>query len=122
MATAIQKFFELYSDVETPGRVTDSIEQEDVESCRQMYLSIIELAVNDYRFLQRMSGQERKSRYDRKKLRQMTEDGDPREFFRSTWFDEVCNYVGVTAQLIRENLENEDAALAREIVEQELVA
>ncbi len=65
MATAIQKFFELYTDVEIPGRVTDSIEQEDVESCRQMYLSIIELAVNDYRFLQRMSGQERKSRYDR---------------------------------------------------------
>ncbi len=52
----------------------------------------------------------------------MTEDGDPREFFRSPWFEEVCNYVGVTAQLIRENLENEDAELAREIVEQELVA
>lgn len=122
MATATQEFFEIYSDVETPGRTTDGIEQHDVESCRQMYLSIIELAVNDYRFLQRMSGQERKSRYDRKKLRQMTEDGDPREFFRSTWFEEVCNYVGVTAQLIRENLENEDAALALETVEQEWVA
>ncbi len=116
MATATQEFFELYTDVEIPGRVTESIEQHDVESCRQMYLSIIELAVNDYRFLQRMAGQERKSRYDRKKLRQMTEDGDPREFFNSSWFEEVCNYVGVTPQLIRENLENEDAALAQELV------
>ena len=96
--------------------MTDHIEQHDVESCRQMYLSIIELAVNDYRFLQRMAGQERKSRYDRKKLRQMTEDGDPREFFNSSWFEEVCNYVGVTPQLIRENLENEDAALSQELV------
>jgi len=116
MATATRDFFTLYTDVEIPGRETDTIEQHDVESCRQMYLSIIELAVNDYRFLQRMSGQERKSRYDRKKLRQMTEDGDPREFFASTWFEEVCNYVGVTPQLIRENLENEDAALAQELV------
>lgn len=127
MLTATQEFFQRYSDVEIPDRVTDSIEQHDVESCRQMYLAIVELAVNDYRFLARMSGQERKSRYDRKKLRQMTEDGDPREFFASTWFDEVCNYVGVTAQLIRENLQNEDAQLAQELLaekllEQELVA
>jgi len=116
MATATREFFEIYSDVEIPGRVTEEIEQHDVESCRQMYLSIIELAINDYRFLQRMSGQERKSRYDRKKLRQMTEDGDPREFFDSSWFEEVCNYVGVTPQLIRETLENEDARLEEELV------
>jgi hypothetical protein len=116
MATATAEFLDRYIDVEITGRETDVIEQHDVESCRQMYLSIVELAVNDYRFLQRMSGQERKSRYDRKKLRQMTEDGDPREFFASPWFEEVCNYVGVQPQLIRERLEGENEELARELV------
>jgi hypothetical protein len=116
MATATADFLSLYIDEEIQGRVTEEIEEHDVESCRQLYLSIIELAVNDYRFLQRMTRQERKSRYDRKKLRQMTEDGDPREFFNSRWFEEVCNYVGVKPQLIRERLENEDADLIAELV------
>ncbi len=116
MAMATSDFLDRYVDFEIDGRETDSIEEHDVESCRQMYLSIIELAVNDYRFLQRMAGQERKPRYDRKKLRQMTEDGDPREFFASRWFEEVCNYVGVQPQLIRERLEDENEELARELV------
>lgn len=116
MATATADFLDLYVDEEIAGRTTEEIEEHDVESCRQLYLSIIELAVNDYRFLQRMSRQEKKSRYDRKKLRQMTEDGDPREFFDSRWFEEVCNYVGVKPMLIRERLEMEDAAAIDELV------
>jgi hypothetical protein len=70
-------------------------------------MSIIELAVQDFRFLQRMKEQRKTSRYDRKKLRQMTEDGDPRDFFESTWFEEVCDYIGVQPNLIRERLEAE---------------
>lgn len=89
------------------GRDVDPIDEADLDACRQLYLSIIELAVHDYRFLQKMKGQTETSRYDRKKLRQMTEDGDPRDFFRSAWFKQVCNYIGVEAELIRERLEEE---------------
>lgn len=99
--------FDVFSDVEIHGRTTDAIEEYDVDSCRHLYLSIIELAIHDYRFLQKMRGQDNSSRYDRKKLRQMTEDGDPREFFASSWFEQVCDYIGVKAQLIRERLEDE---------------
>ena len=105
--------FDVFCDQEIAGRTTDAIEEFDVDSCRQMYLSIIELAIHDYRFLQKMKGQTQSSRYDRKKLRQMTEDGDPREFFASTWFEQVCDYIGVVPQLIRERLQSEDGELER---------
>lgn len=97
---------ELFIDEEFE-RTTTAIEEYDLDSCRQLYLSIIELAVHDYRFLRKMNAQKRSSRYDRKKLRQMTEDGDPMEFFDSRWFEQVCDYIGVKPQLIRERLEAE---------------
>ncbi len=108
MATTTAEFLKGQSNAEILGRESVEIEEYDVDSCRQMYLSMIELAVHDYRFLQRMKEQAQTSRYDRKKLRQMTEDGDPADFFDSTWFEEVCDYVGVTPTLIRERLEQED--------------
>ena len=83
----------------------------DTDACRKLYTSIIELAVHDYRFLQRMQSRDHTSRYDRKKLRQMTEDGDPRDFFAGTWFEEVCDYVGVAPLLIRERLRREDGEM-----------
>lgn len=97
---------EIFVDEEF-DRTTTPIEEYDLDSCRQLYLSIIELAVHDYRFLRKMNAQKRSSRYDRKKLRQMTEDGDPMEFFDSRWFEQVCDYIGVKPQLIRERLEAE---------------
>ncbi len=103
--------FNVFTDREIVGRTTDAIEEHDVDSCRQLYLSMIELAVLDYRFLQKMSGQTQSSRYDRKKLRQMTEDGDPREFFASEWFEQVCDYVSIRPELIRERLAHEDERL-----------
>lgn len=104
MSTTSESFLDELLD----ERDVDTIEEFDLDSCRQLYLSIIELAVNDYRFLQKMKNQDKSSRYDRKKLRQMTEDGDPRDFFRSRWFEQVCNYIGVSPQLIRERLEAEE--------------
>jgi hypothetical protein len=107
MSTSNAEFLKTAKREEILGLKSAQIEEYDVDSCRQLYLSMIELAVHDYRFLQRMKEQARTSRYDRKKLRQMTEDGDPGDFFNSTWFEEVCDYVGVTPMLIRERLEQE---------------
>ncbi len=111
MATTTAEFLKGQSGEEFLGRESGEIEEYDVDSCRQLYLSMIELAVHDYRFLQRMREQAQTSRYDRKKLRQMTEDGDPGDFFDSGWFEEVCDYVGVKPTLIRERLEQEDSEL-----------
>ena len=57
---------EFYVDAPLVDREIEPIEELDLDSCRQLYLSIIELAVHDYRFLQKMQSQKKSSRYDRK--------------------------------------------------------
>ena len=77
----------------------------DLEAYRQLYVSIIQLAIKDYEFLRRINGQHVLSPSERKKLRGLSEDSDPVEFFNSSWFDDICGMIGVHAQAIRERLE-----------------
>ena len=83
----------------TPGDWTDN------EAYRQLYVSIIQLAIKDYEFLRRISGQSCLSPSERKKLRGLSEDSDPIDFFNSRWFEDMCGMIGVHPQAIRERLE-----------------
>lgn len=80
----------------------------DLEAYRQLYVSVIQLAIKDYEFLRRINGQKSLSPSERKKLRGLTEDSDPVEFFNSRWFEDICGMIGVHAQAIREKLEIEE--------------
>ena len=80
----------------------------DLEAYRQLYVSIIQLAIKDYEFLRKIHGRNVLSPSERKKLRGLTEDSDPVEFFNSRWFEDICGMIGVHAQAIRERLEIED--------------
>jgi len=77
----------------------------DHEAYRQLYVSIITLAIKDYEFLRRINGRVNLSPSERKKLRGLTEDSDPVEFFNSRWFEDICGMIGVHPQAIRERLE-----------------
>ena len=77
----------------------------DLDAYRQLYVSIIQLAIKDYEFLKRINEQDRLSPSERKKLRGLTEDSDPVEFFNSRWFEDICGMIGVHAQAIRERLD-----------------
>ena len=76
----------------------------DDEAYRELFVSVIELALKDYDFLLRIRQQEELTPSERKKLRGLTEDGDPEEFFASAWFEDICRMIGVTADVIRERL------------------
>lgn len=80
----------------------------DHEAYRQLYVSVIQLAIKDYEFLRKINGQRSLSASERKKLRGLTEDSDPVEFFNSRWFEDMCGMIGVHAQAIRERLEVEE--------------
>ncbi|HJO03456.1 MAG TPA: hypothetical protein QGG47_05750 [Acidobacteriota bacterium] len=80
----------------------------DHEAYRQLYVSIITLAIKDYEFLRRINGRVSLSPSERKKLRGLTEDSDPVEFFNSRWFEDICGMIGVHPQAIRERLEIEE--------------
>lgn len=88
-----------------PQRPLMEEEITDLEAYRQLYVSIIQLAIKDYEFLRRINGQDCLSPSERKKLRGLTEDSDPLEFFTSSWFDDICGMIGIHAQAIRERLD-----------------
>jgi hypothetical protein len=77
----------------------------DDEAYRELFVSVIELAIKDYEFLLRIRRQDQLTPSERKKLRGLTEDGDPEEFFASPWFEDICRMIGVTADVIRERLQ-----------------
>jgi hypothetical protein len=80
----------------------------DLDAYRQLYVSVIQLAIKDYEFLRRINGQPALSPSERKKLRGLAEDSDPVEFFNSRWFEDICGMIGIHAQAIRERLEIEE--------------
>ncbi|NKB89288.1 MAG: hypothetical protein GKS06_13805 [Acidobacteria bacterium] len=80
----------------------------DHQAYRQLYVSIIQLAIKDYEFLRKIDGRNALSPSERKKLRGLSEDSDPVEFFNSGWFEDICGMIGVHPQAIRERLEVEE--------------
>lgn len=76
----------------------------DNEAYRELFVSVIELALKDFEFLLRIRQQDALTLSERKKLRALTEDGDPEEFFASRWFEDICRMIGITAAVIRERL------------------
>ena len=90
-----------------PGAVLEAPADEewvDDEAYRELFVSVIELAIKDYEFLLRIRQRAELTPSERKKMRGMTEDGDPEEFFASSWFEDVCRMIGVTPEVIRERL------------------
>lgn len=77
----------------------------DDEAYRELFVSVIELALKDFEFLLRVRRQDALTLSERKKLRALTEDGDPEEFFASKWFEDICRMIGITAEVIRERLQ-----------------
>ena len=102
--------FELSASEINAGIVPNASGEEptDLEAYRQLYVSVIQLAIKDYEFLRRIHGQSTLSPSERKKLRGLTEDSDPVEFFNSRWFEDICGMIGIHAQAIRERLEIEE--------------
>ena len=91
-----------------PGAILETTADEewlDDEAYRELFVSVIELAIKDYDFLLRIRQQEELTPSERKKLRGLTEDGDPEEFFDSSWFEDICRMIGVTPEVIRERLQ-----------------
>lgn len=100
----------MYSDlipVKVNAGIVPDVALEDLtdnQSYRQLYVSIIQLAIKDYEFLRRIDGRNALSPSERKKLRGLSEDSDPVEFFNSLWFVDICGMIGVHPQAIREHL------------------
>lgn len=76
---------------------------EHADSCHSMWTSVLELALRDVAYLRQCETRDRLSRHERSKLARIMEH-DPNEFVAGDWFDEVCRYVGLSADSLRDHL------------------
>ncbi len=67
----------------------------DDEAYRELFVSVIELAIKDFEFLQRIRRQQTLTPSERKKLRGLTEDGGRRVFSQQlTGIAEIKGSIG----------------------------
>ena len=80
------------------------------ESCYSLWMSVVELAVRDLAYVQEKREKQAQSEgkrsalssHERSKLNRILEH-DPAEFLRDAWFDHICDYLGVSAKLLRDH-------------------
>lgn len=73
----------------------------DPDACRAMLFAVLETAIRDYEYLESLRGRSRRSAAQSKRMRGMVEDNDPREFFDSSWFEEICHLLGLDHDAVR---------------------
>jgi len=76
---------------------------EHADSCYNMWASVLELALRDVAYLRDCEARDSLSRHERSKVARIMEH-DPHQFVAGEWFDEVCRYVGLSADSLRDHL------------------
>jgi len=77
----------------------------DPDACRAMLFAVLETAIRDYEYLESARGRKRSSAAHSKRAHSMVEDNDPREFFESTWFEEICYLLGLNHRAVFSTVE-----------------
>lgn len=73
----------------------------DPDACRAMLFAVLETAIRDFEYLESIRGRRQRSAAQSKRIRNMVEDGDPRAFFESSWFEEICHLLGLNHSAVR---------------------
>lgn len=74
---------------------------ERAESCHSLWTSVVELALRDLAYIEEKKGEPNLSSHERSKLNRILEH-DPKEFISDEWFDQICDYLGVSADKVRD--------------------
>jgi hypothetical protein len=86
-------------------------DQKDVHACRQLWQTVIERTVDDIRFLQRNATRRRLKKHEEERMRRIREN-PPIEFVRGAWFDQICDYLQVNPDRIRNAILEIEASAA----------
>lgn len=78
----------------------------DPDACRAMLFAVLETAIRDYEYLESIRGRGRNSAAQSKRIRSMVEDNDPRAFFESSWFEQICHLLGLNHDAVRTTVED----------------
>jgi len=92
---------------ETPVfRDADGNIETDLDACRELLFAVLETAIRDFEFVNHLETQSFVSQSQKKRRAAILEDGDPREFFEGGWFADICYFLGLNPDSIRDLLES----------------
>ncbi|MGD8330129.1 MAG: hypothetical protein PVJ49_11895 [Acidobacteriota bacterium] len=94
------------ADREVPARRdADGNIETDLDACRELLFAVLETAIRDYEFIVHADAQSRLSSSQKKRRAAILEDGNPYEFFDSSWFADICYFLGLDPASVKELLE-----------------
>ena len=73
----------------------------DPDACRAMLFAVLETAIRDCEYLEKARDLSEFSVSQNKRVRAMVEDNHPREFFDSSWFEEICDLLGLNHHAVK---------------------
>jgi hypothetical protein len=76
----------------------------EIEPARKLFARVIEVALEDQRYLEETRAKSELSARDYRRLRIIADAAPPEDFFNSDWFEHVCALVGIHPQAVRDRL------------------
>jgi hypothetical protein len=76
----------------------------EIEPARKLFARVIEVALEDQRYLEETRTKSELSPRDHRRLRIILAAVPPEDFFNSDWFEHVCELVGIHPQAVRDRL------------------
>jgi len=80
-------------------------ENKDADACQELWRTVIERAVMDMQYLRRFTGRNNLKKHELEKLRRI-EESPPTDFIDGTWFEEICDYLQISAARVRNGLDD----------------
>ncbi len=90
-------------------RDADGNIETDLDACRELLFAVLETAIRDYEFLIHADAQPFLSGTQKKRRDEILEDGDPHVFFAGAWFADICHFLGLDPDSVRDLLEHRSA-------------
>lgn len=88
----------------------------DPDACRELLFAVLESALRDQAFLQQLDAQARISTPQERRRAAIVEVGDPEEFFAGPWFEDICHFLNLEPDSVRDLVDAGAAATQPEAV------
>ena len=75
-------------------------EHKDVDPCEALWHAVIDHALRDLGYLQRLEGRTDFTKHELDRLRRIN-SSPPRAFVAGKWFEEICSYLGLDPDRLR---------------------
>ena len=96
------------------GQITEyARENKDRDACQTLWQTVIERAVTDLEYMDRCAERNDLTQHELQKLHRIREN-PPIDFIQSNWFEEICNYLQIDAEYIRERIRSGRGGYAKD--------